>query len=225
MPKDDLNVSKPPAKTAKRQRLSRSAREQQIIEEAVRYFAEVGFGGQTRDLARRLGISQSLLFRYFPTKDAIIARVYQEVYVQRWNPDWEDILQDRDRPLGDRLVQFYQEYTAAIFEYEWVRIFVFSGITGVTLYQDYIKLIRDRVLKRVCVELRDHCDLPGPAAKAITQREIDLAWGLHGSIFYIAIRKFIYGYETRDNFDQYIQDSINTWINGIPDTLSEILSD
>ena len=47
---------------------AREARERQIVEGAVAYFAEVGLDGQTRELARRLGITQPLLFRYFPTK-------------------------------------------------------------------------------------------------------------------------------------------------------------
>ncbi|MGH6954367.1 MAG: hypothetical protein ACREGL_09305, partial [Alphaproteobacteria bacterium] len=33
-------------------RLKREAREQQIVAEAIRYFAEVGFGGDTRALAK-----------------------------------------------------------------------------------------------------------------------------------------------------------------------------
>ena len=84
VPKEIYSVpqTKQPMKNKNRKnariRLSRKEREQQIIDGAVRYFAEVGFGGQTRELARRLGISQSLLFRYFPTKDDIVKRVYEE---------------------------------------------------------------------------------------------------------------------------------------------------
>ena len=216
MPKDDASLKTDDATTSKRKRLSRADREQQIVAEAVRYFAEVGFGGQTRELARRIGISQSLLFRYFPTKDDIIERVYEEVYVQRWNPAWEDLLADRSRPLEYRLQQFYKEYTAAIFEYEWVRIFVHSGITGITFYHQYIKLIRDRVLKAISVEMRHHCGLPDDADNPVSQREIDLVWQLHGGIFYIAIRKYIYGYEDREDFYQVMEDSITTFLTGAP---------
>ena len=215
----------PQAKENKRKRLSRDEREQQIIDEAVRYFAEVGFGGQTRELARRLGISQSLLFRYFPTKDDIVKRVYEEVYLRRWKPEWEDLLSDRSRPLSDRLNQFYGEYTLAIFEFEWVRILVFSGIKGVTLYQQYLKLIHDKVLDRICTELRAEHDFLEPKQTPITEQEIDLAWNLHGGIFYIAIRKFIYGSEKRENFDAAIEDSIAVFLAGAPTVFKEILQD
>ena len=50
----------------RRTRLSPAERERLIVAGAVRYFAEVGFGGQTRELSRRLGITQPLLYRYFP---------------------------------------------------------------------------------------------------------------------------------------------------------------
>ena len=50
-------------------------REAQIVAEAVRFFAETGFEGQTRELAARLGITQPLLYRYFPTKEALFLAV------------------------------------------------------------------------------------------------------------------------------------------------------
>ncbi len=54
-----------------------------IVREAVSFFAEHGFEGQTRELARRLGITQPLLYRYFPDKAALIDRVYREVFLDR----------------------------------------------------------------------------------------------------------------------------------------------
>ena len=67
-------------------RLTGPEREKHIAQEAVRYFAEVGFAGDTRELAQRLGVTQSLLYKYFPSKEALINRVYEEVYLGRWNP-------------------------------------------------------------------------------------------------------------------------------------------
>ncbi len=54
-----------------RARLAPEARERLILDEAIRYFSDVGFGGQTRELSRRLGITQPLLYRYFPKTRAI----------------------------------------------------------------------------------------------------------------------------------------------------------
>src|SRR5688572_10622848 len=77
-----------------RKRLDPRAREREIAEGAIRYFSEVGFGGSMRDLAKRLGISHALLFRYFPTKEALVDRVYDEVFLGRWNDEWDALLGD-----------------------------------------------------------------------------------------------------------------------------------
>ena len=61
---------KPPSR-----RMLPGEREKLIVSEAIRYFSEVGFSGQTRELSRRLGITQPLLYRYFPSKRALLERV------------------------------------------------------------------------------------------------------------------------------------------------------
>ena len=121
--------------TAPRRRLRPKERERQIVDGAIRYFAEVGFEGQTRELARRLNITQPFLFRYFPTKDDLIDRVYEEVYLSRWKDEWVDDLTDRTVSLEERLIRYYEDYVATIFGYEWIRIFMFSGLKGEPINQ------------------------------------------------------------------------------------------
>src|SRR3954469_24566142 len=89
-------------------RLAPGDRRRQIVEAAVAFFSEVGFEGGTRALADRLGITQPLIYRYFPTKDDLIKAVYDEVFVKRWRPEWEALLSDRDIPVRDRLKEFYR---------------------------------------------------------------------------------------------------------------------
>ena len=103
-------------------------RERFIVDEAVRFFAEQGFGGQTREFAKRMGITHSAIYRHFPSKEALIERVYEEIYLSRWSPSWSDLIRDRSLPLQTRLTRFYLEYVERVFEYNWVRIFVFSGM-------------------------------------------------------------------------------------------------
>ena len=51
-----------------RRRLPPAERERQIVDGAIRYFAEVGFEGQTRELARRLGITPAAAVSVFSDK-------------------------------------------------------------------------------------------------------------------------------------------------------------
>src|SRR3546814_20587653 len=90
----------PPAAPTRR-RLAEGERAQRIVEEATRYFAEVGFRGTTRELARRLGVSQPLLYRYFPDKQALIDRVYATIVAGRWREEWPALLADRTLPRSD----------------------------------------------------------------------------------------------------------------------------
>ena len=64
-------------------RLLPGEREKLIVGEAIRFFSEAGFSGQTRELSRRLGITQPLLYRYFPSKRALMDHL--RAYLRAWN--------------------------------------------------------------------------------------------------------------------------------------------
>ena len=140
-----------------RRRLAPEERERQILEGAIAYFSEAGFSGQTRELSRRLGITQPLLYRYFPSKQALIEKVYQTVFQGRWNPAWIPLLQDRSVPLRERLVEFYRQYAQATYRPEWIRIYMHAGLSDPTLNQRYIRLVRRELLPVMCAEVRHHC--------------------------------------------------------------------
>src|SRR6185369_6895026 len=93
-------------------RMAPEEREQQIVDKAIEHFATHGFSGSTRELAKRIGVTQPLLYRYFPSKEALIDRVYHEVY--RWDPAWERLIADRDIPLHERLSSLYKAYSHVI---------------------------------------------------------------------------------------------------------------
>src|SRR5690349_9498250 len=128
---EDLTDSSSNVKSARR-RLSPAVREKQIVQKAIQHFATCGFSGSTRELARQLDVTQPLLYRYFSSKEALIDRVYEEVYL--WDASWETIIKDRSEPLQPRLVRFYTSYANVILRRESTRIFVFAGLTreGIT---------------------------------------------------------------------------------------------
>jgi AcrR family transcriptional regulator len=207
--------------STRRQRLDPQERERLIVAGAIRFFAEVGFEGQTRELARRLGITQPLLYRYFPSKDSLIERVYQEVYLKRWQPHWKPLILDHSRSLEERLIQLYKEYTRAIFDYEWTRIFMFAGLKGVSINQRYLALLREHLFVPLCGELRQLAGLPGPDAIPLTDAELELVIGLHGGIYYIAIRKWIYHLPVPEDLDGHVERVVRTFLTGVPGTLRE----
>src|SRR5258705_11133700 len=115
---------------AKQKRLSPDDRRKEFVAKATEFFSEEGFGGGTRDLARRLGVTQPLLYRYFPSKDDLIKEVYRTVYLEPLDTGWEGLLIDRTRPLRERLQEFYRNYTNVIFTRKSIRIYLYSGLKG-----------------------------------------------------------------------------------------------
>lgn len=175
-----------------RRRLKPDERADQILRGAITFFAEHGFSGQTRELTHRLGISKGLLYRYFPSKEALIDRIYHEVFLRRWRPEWEATLADRSRPLLARLKAFYLDYAKMLHDYEWVRIYLFSGLDGASINRRFGALVVERIYKRVIGELRGEFGLPDLNEQPMTEAEAELMWSLHGSIFYIGVRKWVY---------------------------------
>jgi len=175
-----------------RRRLAPAKREEEIVREAVQFFAEFGFEGQTRELAKRLNITQPLLYRYFPTKDSLVERVYQEVFLRRWNPFWEELIQNETRPLEGRLVEFYVDYAKVILTYEWIRLFMFSGLKGLDFNTRYLDLLKSKIFGEIIDQLRKEYGRPSAAKLPITDLEIEAIWSLHAGIFYLGVRKFIY---------------------------------
>ena len=194
--------------------MKREDRDREIAAAAVGFFAEVGFDGDTRELARRLGVTQSLIFRYFPNKAALIERVYQEVYVGRWNPYWETIIADRSVPLEDRLIRLYKDYSHISLTYDWVRIFMFSGLKGEDINTRYLKFLRSRILEPIAIEVRAELGLPPPEELPLKISEIELAWGINSRIFYLGQRKWIFNMPLDLDIDTIIEHTIITYLSG-----------
>jgi AcrR family transcriptional regulator len=197
----------------KQKRLSPDDRRADFLRKAASFFAEEGFNGGTRELARKLGVTQPLLYRYFPSKDELIAEVYRTVYLERWNPDWDDLLGDRSRPIRARLQIFYEAYTDAIFTRQWMRIYLFSGLKGLEINRWYVGLVHERVLVRIIEEYRHEVGLP--LQEKPSQAELELAWVLHGGIFYYGVRKHIYASPVLDDKSRVISNALDVFLEGI----------
>lgn len=208
-----MATKKTPAPTAAR-RLSGVEREKHIAQEAVRYFAEVGFVGDTRELAQRLGVTQSLLYKYFPSKEALINRVYEEVYLGRWNPFWETVVRDRSIPLNERLTRHYIEYAKAALTRDWVRIFMFSGLRGEDINRKYLNILRERILEPIAIELRHEFGLPSPSELPLKNAEIELVWSINARVFYFGQRKWIFDVPVQGDLDELIRMTVEHFIAG-----------
>jgi AcrR family transcriptional regulator len=200
----------PKRASAKQKRLSPGDRRREFVAKATEFFSDEGFGGGTRDLARRLGVTQPLLYRYFPSKDELIKEVYRTVYLEPLETGWEKLLADRSRPLRDRLQEFYSAYTDAIFTRKWLRIYLYAGLKGLDINRWYVGVVRDKILTRIIRECRHEAGLPAQGKPSAS--EIELAWVFHGGIFYYGVRKYIYESPVLEDKDRMISDALDAFL-------------
>jgi AcrR family transcriptional regulator len=198
-----------------RRRMNTADRKRQILDGAIQFFARHGIDGQLRNLTKELGVTHTLLYHYFPTKEALIKEVYREVFESRWKPEWEELLDDKRLSPEEKLNAFYLDYTNTVLTYDFVRILIFSGLSDHSISDRFFELLRSRLLPRLIRETRKYCDRstrPKP-----THRELEFLMGLHGGIFYIGMRRWIYGQAIYDdsspNAEQdIIRDRISSYL-------------
>lgn len=197
----------------RRKRQTPEARREEFIRKATEFFAEEGFGGGTRELAAKLGVTQPLLYRYFPNKEELIQVVYRRVYLDRWKPEWDAMLTDRGRPIRDRLQSFYNSYTDAIFDRDWLRIYFFSGLKGVEINRWYVSVVETRILSRIVAEFRHETGLP--PREPPSPGDLELAWVLHGGIFYYGVRKCIFELPVQEDKSRMISNALDVFLTGL----------
>lgn len=206
-------------KVKARRRLPRVERERLIIDEAVKFFAEVGFEGQTRALADRLGVTQPLLYRYFPDKESLIERVYSEVFEGGWDSAWETRLSDRTRPLSQRIIEFYRAYISVNFNFERVRLFLFAGLKDQAIANRYLDFVRQHLFVPLCRELRAEAGLP---ERAPTEAEIECVAGLHGAVGYVGMRRWVYNAPVPEDLDGVISALVTSFLAGAPQAFRDL---
>ena len=198
IPRNPETAPRPPVRAAARpeapparRRFSVAERERQILDGAIHFFAVHGFGGQLRDLARSIGVTHALLYHYFPTKQALVDRVYLEVFEGRWRDEWDALLDDPALGVEDKLTAFYAEYVNITLSRDFVRILMFSGLMDHTITDRFFLMLRSRLFPRLIRETRRFRGVSSRARPS--RREMELLMGLHGGMYYVSMRRWIYG--------------------------------
>lgn len=205
-------------------RMAPHDRERLIVDHATHFFAEHGLDGQTRELARRLGITQSLIYRYFPSKDALIARVYEKWLHEFWNPSWPDWLSDRSERLEDRLLRFYLDYSRLVYNFEWVRLFAFSGLGGLNYHQRFVARNREEVYPRIIRELRYEYGMPSLEEVPLTEFETELLWGVQATAFYVGQRQWLFHLPTPVDITSTVTARVRSFVASAPQQIAAHLA-
>ncbi|TIO29710.1 TetR/AcrR family transcriptional regulator [Mesorhizobium sp.] len=188
-------------------------RKRMMTEAAISFFARNGISAQTRDLAKYIGVSHALIFKYFGSKDGLLECVFKEVFLEHWNSKWVAELSDRTTSLRDRLVSFYKQYLDVANNYNWIRIVFQASLSNEDLTRRYINQYLSRVLSAIVIEIREVNSCGSDLEP--TELEIEKVWIAHASIVYFAIRKHIHETSVMDDTDGFVCNVIDTILPGL----------
>jgi len=120
----------PSRPTRKPMRVSGQERQASLIASAASLFAAKGFNGTTtKEIAKAAGISEALVFKYFPTKRALYAAILKEkVTVSELLEAVEDAAKKRDDRLVFTLIASYRIRPGV--DPTLLRLLLFSALEG-----------------------------------------------------------------------------------------------
>lgn len=184
-----LRKTKPRGSGAREKRLPYEERRTLILEQASEFFSEYGLTGQTRSLAAACGVSQRLLYRFFPNKAALLREVYDEAIVGPFKAVWLAQLTDRSRPVEERLNLFYQDYFQSVLTRKWLRLFLYASLAETEMAPDYIAAIIKGLTETITRETSVELGVELPDDPDLLH---EIGWTLHGTVSHFAIRRQLY---------------------------------
>lgn len=177
---------------APRRRMSPGDRRAMILEQAAEFFASNGPAASTRALAQALGITQALLYRYFPSKEALVRAVYRERFAARWDPQWSALLHTPGRSLQQRLTEFFIAYMNRLSAPDY-RLWIRAALEGWSFAALYHNDLVENVLRPIVGELRAEAGLQTLEQRPAMYGELETVFVLHGALTFLRIRRDIYG--------------------------------
>lgn len=194
-------------------RLPRDERRAQILAQASKYFAEYGLTAQTRALADACGISQRLLYSFFPSKAALLEEVYRSEIAGPFKAVWFANLKDRSQSVEQRLIRFYNEYYESVTTRHWLRLFLYASLSEMGMAPAYIAAIVTHMLEIIVAEAALERGLTVPADAALVQ---EIGWILHGAISHLAIRRHVYANTNPLPVSEVIALQVRSFLAGLP---------
>jgi len=198
-----------------RQRIA-AARREQILETALRLFAERGFDAtSTRQIAKEAGIAEGLIFHYFPTKASLLTAILQDRLEGRraFRTRLRPLLDDAGgKPAPEVLGAVASGWLATLRRDEEFVVVLFAaaqtspevGTAWQGLIREGTELLTGYLASRVeAGELRE--DLPLETAATMFVSAL--------MIFFLA-RRQLPDEEWREQSDAYARQLLSVWLDG-----------
>lgn len=204
-----------------RRRLSHDERKALILDRAADYLSENGFPLRTRRLATACGISQRLLYHFFPNKAALIDEIFASAIQGPFKAVWFAELTDRSRPVEDRLRSFYRDYFDTLLTRRWTRLLLHSSFSKQNMAPRYISVVILRLLETIVEEVAAERGVTLPDNKPVVH---EIGWVLHGAVSHLAIRRHLFQANLAVPEELVLGAQITSFLAGFDPMVAEIRS-
>jgi AcrR family transcriptional regulator len=191
--------------------MPRAERMAAMLELALPVLADRGFAVSTRALAEALGVTQALIYKHFPSKEAFISAALARAFGRESRES--AILREESLPLGKRLAAFYSG-RADRASGSRMRLMVRAALEGWPTPARRGAALTRQVFAPVVSALRKEAGLPSLQERPMQRGERELAMMLHGSIVFLGIREHVYHMPMPDDRDAIIRLHVDIFIGG-----------
>jgi TetR/AcrR family transcriptional regulator len=170
-------------------RLSQDERIVKIIQAATRAFARTGFRGtRTRDIAREAGVSEGLVFKYFPDKKSLQKAILEARLSQTGPLISEDVPRLAPREALRKIAAAIMQRTSQ--EPDFMRILFFSALEGEPLAGMLYRKRHTRGIGGLTRLFRNW------ASRGIIKRGTDsklAAWLFIAGVYHLMVSRHVFG--------------------------------
>lgn len=202
---------------------NRQRRKAEIVARARTYFARVGLEGTTRGLAKELGCSQAMFYRYFPNSEDLISNVFSSTFDEAKYRVLPELSHDADVPLREQLANLLYIYCTKVMTEEWIRLFFFASLSGYAEpYATNKQAISKAVLLPICLAVRAELgyDEDSTTRISVSDVEFELAWRPFGGVIYNMIRVHIFKVPLKlplkDIISEVVEQHMDGWYSNWP---------
>jgi len=199
--------------------MPRAERMALMLDRAAPVLADHGFSVPTRTIAAALGVTQALIYKHFPSKEAFVsAALARALGKERRDPA---VLRDESKPLTERLTTFYSDGSERDGGSR-MRLFVRAALEGWPVPARRGAALTRQVFEPVVQALRKEAGLPLLEERPMMRGERELAMMLHGSIMFLGIRKHVYRMPMPDDRAAIVRLYVDTFLAGALASLARI---
>jgi AcrR family transcriptional regulator len=198
-----------------KQKLTKEERKEQIVKAAIKLFSQKGFNGtKTKEIAKKAGISEALLFKFFPTKSSLYSAIiaYRIKQLQQTDQSYYQKLDSES--FSDFLSRLAKNHIKLIEKDDsFMRLLLFSGLENHRLAKDFYNIRISKIVQQVCKYFEEEIH-KGTIRNINPSVAVKIFMGI---VYNYLLAKCIFGLKKHANVseDEFVKIMVDIFLNGI----------